>query len=777
MPSDQRQRDWALLDLANLLAGLPQDRQEAFVREWTPAGSELQQQALRLLAANAVSSEITGTDGVQAAAQALTLPEKIGPYRVLASLGAGSMGQVFLGRRTGVDFEHDVAIKLVPQLAQVSDFNERMKTERRLLARLRHPNIAQMYDGGETGAGTPYIVMEFVDGRQLAELIDNIDFDWGQRSSVFRDVCRALVYAHQAGIVHRDLSLSNILIDRLGTAKLIDFGISAAKPSAEVTGGFERAVQKDIADLGGLLRALTKPETLPRRGDLNAIIAGAERAGGDDGYCSVSALASDFEKYLAGQAPQVSKPKIQTRLARFVQRHRTATVSAFAALGIVGALAMGLTSYRIQLTDSGNDAAQRLEAARNVAIELIDLSSQDAVVGRSPTQARQDLIQRSLAVIEALRETEASPELSLELARGYARLAEVMGVGGGSNLGQREHAGQLLQTANEILAAVPEDAANGQKGRRVRLETLVISARNTFYLEYNTVTSADLVHEAADIFATIENPSPRDQMLMADGEMSLAMAHFHSETPQIGIDAAWRSVERLEKLAEETPGEPDRSLLFMLSQAHGSLAQAVGWAAYYAEKPLDGAIPHYQRSIEYAEDARKLGGLEADRIYILSLLRRANTTCYMDAHRADAIEDLRSIEPLTEALVSADPENAQAEEILTNVILQLSDCLFNNGDHSDAIATAREAVQRQRSTLARDPQSPGRIYRVIATERVLRWIQEGSGDADGACETASRVREMWASYDAVATSERSESMQDAFDANEAVLKACPTSSD
>src|SRR6202166_380419 len=150
--------------------------------------------------------------------------DRIGPYRVLRTLGVGGMGEVFLAERADAEFEQQVAIKVV--YGGAPGVQSRLKIERQILAQLDHPNIAHLLDGGSLPDGTAYLVMEYVDGIPIDAYCDSNRLDVAARLKLFQVVCAAVHYAHQNLIVHRDLKPSNILVTAAGVPKLLDFWIA-----------------------------------------------------------------------------------------------------------------------------------------------------------------------------------------------------------------------------------------------------------------------------------------------------------------------------------------------------------------------------------------------------------------------------------------------------------------------------------------------------------------------------------------------------------------------
>jgi serine/threonine protein kinase/Flp pilus assembly protein TadD len=152
--------------------------------------------------------------------------DRIGPYRVLRTLGSGGMGEVYLAERADAQFEQQVAIKVVHGGALAVSMHSRLKLERQILAQLDHPNIAHLLDGGALPDGSAYIVMEYIDGVAIDVFCDSNHLDINARLKLFQTVCAAVHYAHQNLIVHRDLKPSNILATAAGVPKLLDFGIA-----------------------------------------------------------------------------------------------------------------------------------------------------------------------------------------------------------------------------------------------------------------------------------------------------------------------------------------------------------------------------------------------------------------------------------------------------------------------------------------------------------------------------------------------------------------------
>lgn len=151
---------------------------------------------------------------------------RVGPYELLRELGRGGMGVVYLARRTDDVYQKEVAVKLVWPHLQRTSAVRRFIQEREILARLDHPNIARLLDGGTTEEVGQYVVMEYVNGLPFTDYCDAHKLDITARLKLFRTACSAVEYAHQQRIVHRDLKPGNIFVNQQGAVKLLDFGIA-----------------------------------------------------------------------------------------------------------------------------------------------------------------------------------------------------------------------------------------------------------------------------------------------------------------------------------------------------------------------------------------------------------------------------------------------------------------------------------------------------------------------------------------------------------------------
>ena len=231
----------AALRLFRALMDLPEEQRGAFLED-SVDDPALLRRVQRMLAADAtqggpldddVNRQVAGLQALDGTEE--RLPETIGNYRVVSLLGRGGMATVYRAERADGEFEQTVALKVIQPLLHEAAWRDRFLQERQILASLRHPNIAQLLDGGVTDDGTPYFALEFVDGLPITKYCDQDQLTVQQRMTLMLSVCDAVSYAHRNLIVHRDLKPNNILVNPEGVPKLLDFGIAKLIENEDAT--------------------------------------------------------------------------------------------------------------------------------------------------------------------------------------------------------------------------------------------------------------------------------------------------------------------------------------------------------------------------------------------------------------------------------------------------------------------------------------------------------------------------------------------------------------
>jgi tetratricopeptide (TPR) repeat protein len=318
------------------------------------------------------------SESVPAAGSPAPSPEswigrRLGDYRLLEEIGRGGMGTVYLAERADREYESRVAIKMIQPGWASPELCERFRQERQILARLEHPGIARLLDGGTTDEGIPYLVLERVAGLPIDEHCESRGLGLAARLDLFCQVCAAVHAAHQNLVVHGDLKPGNVLVAADGTPKLLDFGIarvlaqesgSAAAPAVAWTPGFASPEQRrgeavttatDIYSLGvvlgGLLAGAAQPTGRPLPRDLQAIVEKAVRPVPTERYGSVEQLAGDVRRFLEHR-PIAARPATRRyRLGRFLRRNRLAAALTAALLAVAtgAAVSAGLQARRLAI--------------------------------------------------------------------------------------------------------------------------------------------------------------------------------------------------------------------------------------------------------------------------------------------------------------------------------------------------------------------------------------------------------------------------------------------
>ncbi|MCU1290108.1 MAG: serine/threonine protein kinase with repeat [Acidobacteria bacterium] len=152
--------------------------------------------------------------------------QRLGAFELKKEIGRGGMGTVYLAERADGEFSQKVAVKLIKRGMDSDFIVRRFRHERQILANLNHPNIANLLDGGTTGEGLPYFVMEYVEGDPLYKYCDKNKLNTSERLQIFEQICSAAQAAHERGIIHRDIKPGNIVVTAQGVPKLLDFGIA-----------------------------------------------------------------------------------------------------------------------------------------------------------------------------------------------------------------------------------------------------------------------------------------------------------------------------------------------------------------------------------------------------------------------------------------------------------------------------------------------------------------------------------------------------------------------
>ena len=486
---------------------LPRDEWRPFLDREVKGDAALADRVLGMLNADAAGASMLDQDSSRLASDLLDISSgaigrRVGPYRITRLLGEGGMGVVYLAERD--DLGTQAAVKVLRDAWVSPSRRERFAAEQRLLAQLNHPSIARMYDAGTLDDGTPWIVMEHVEGVPLTDACRSRALGLRDRLRLFRTACEAVVHAHQHLVVHRDVKPSNILVREDGTVKLLDFGIAKqlelgaadrtqtglrlmtpAYAAPEQVRGEPVGVYTDVYSLGVVLYELLSGklpldsstrtpgeterailEVEPERvsvaaraegepfiqasraawSDLDVLCATAMQKEPARRYVSVDALIRDIDHFLAGEPLDAQPDSFRYRTSRFVGRNKRSVAAAAAVVLIIAALNV---FYTIRLTTARDLAVE--EAARTGRIQRFVtqlFQGGDEAAGPAESLHVVTLVDRG---VRDARSLSSEPIVQAELLQTLGGIYQ--------KLGKLERADTLLREALTRQAALRGDSS------------------------------------------------------------------------------------------------------------------------------------------------------------------------------------------------------------------------------------------------------------------------------------------------------------------------------
>jgi non-specific serine/threonine protein kinase/serine/threonine-protein kinase len=528
-------------------------------------------------------------------------PDRLGPYRIVHEIGRGGMGTVFLAERDDGQFQQRVAIKVIKRGMDTDAVLRRFYAERQILARLQHPNITRLLDGGMFD-GRPYFVMEYLEGEPIVAYGRRTNASIRQRINLFLAVCDAVEHAHRNLILHRDLKTGNILVDSTGTPKLLDFGIAKlleADGSTEQTALAVRAMTpqaaspeqvrgealttaSDVYSLGLLLyemlagkppysvpsgppvevarivceQAAPRPSVLAApgdardlRGDLDNILLKALEKEPARRYQRAAEMADDLRRYLDG-LPVLARPGgFSYRAGKFALRNRRALVIAALVFLAIGA---AVTNAIIQ----GQRAQRRFNDLRQLAGTFL-FEFHDAIANLpGATPARELVTRRAVQYLDSLaREASGDIDLKREVGEGYLRVAAAQGLVFESNLGKTDAARQSYHKAaalfESVVAARPNDL-----GARTGLGRALLGLK---VVNSNAATGA-YNQRVIDLMSDAAKSQPLDapaQLVLGQAWFGVAEDHLTQHKAQESLAARQKAIEIFRDLAAKHPEEPE----------------------------------------------------------------------------------------------------------------------------------------------------------------------------------------------------------------------------
>ncbi|MGA2116899.1 MAG: protein kinase [Bryobacteraceae bacterium] len=710
----------------------PGTEREAWLDTKCGGDAGLREEVVRLLASDAAVRR-RGTPAPS------PLP-RFGIYQARELIGAGGMGAVYLATREDGEVRQRVAVKAIASPYHSPLLEDRLRSERQILAELYHPNIAAFLGGGVTGEGFSYLVMEYVEGERIDTWCDSRCLSIERRLHLFLKVSAAVSFAHQRLIVHRDLKPGNVLVTPAGEPKLLDFGIArtleADGDSAQATSNFfltplyaspevlrnqAVSVAADVYSLGVLLYQLLNGEcpfgasgTTPAdiiqavlssdapalshgvtgegaaargmgaaalarllRGDLEAIAAKALARSPADRYASVEQFADDILRYLDGHPVQAASRGRLYRARKFVTRHKSVVATVtLVTLSLVAGLVATLWEARV--------AERRFADAHELAHYLqYDLRKSVAKLpGSTPVEA--DMARHSLDYLDRLSAQKIhDPVLRTEVGEGYADLGAVLGSPFQPNLGETGKARDSFRKAIAILEPL---AAKDPTNLRARVS-------------------------------------------LARSKLELGRSIGFGGSAPAGLRLVEEAAREFDGMAARRPA--DFEVRSQAAIAFQSLATAVSANnGYVNAQNLDAGLAAMRKAIDNATAAARLHPGIAEVLISLgsNYKRMGDLTELRDRPAATAF--FRQARAVLDQIPEKERDTPQARNARSSALLGLGWNLGNLGDFTASLAALEEARQIRDRMSAEDPANIMALYFRAIPYRDLGIVSGYAGHPD-----------------------------------------------
>jgi tetratricopeptide (TPR) repeat protein len=709
---------------------------------------------------------------------------RFGPYICDDVLGTGGMGTVYRAHRDDGQFDQAVAIKVLRGSLRSEWYRRRFLAERQILARLNHPKIARLLDGGMTLDGEPYLVMELVEGEPIDSYCDRLQLNIQKRIGLFEQVLDAVDYAHRNLVVHRDLKPSNILVTAEGEIKLLDFGMSklveedagttvhrALTPryaSPEQLRGQPLTTATDIFSQGVMLyelfsgkwpfgdpesgsdawrRLAQQPEPQPidwtriqgvsgsLAGDLTAIVFKSLELNPENRYRTAGEFSNDLRRSISGEPVQARHQTFLYRSAKFLGRNRWGVAAALL-LALTIAAGVGATLWQ------SRRAERRFADVRNLANFLVfDVNDGlQSLPGTTALQRR--TVERSLVYLDALlRDAGSDQGLRLEIAQAYRRLGDVLGSPFQPSLGDRAAAGLAYEKGLAAVASLPQTSAVRTAGAALRLQrggTQSFGATGKAGLEAMRQAVGELRGVLTEQPANVELRVALAQGLTFLGARAGAgggtvEALSNSDVPAY-LQEAQVCLMEARRLAPA-----DLGVMRALVQQEA----AVGLLFGSSQPAL--SIAHYRKAMAWLD---QIPAADRERLDVRRL--RANILSNVgwaegqSGNRDQAVRDLGETKDIFQAWAAMDPADTTAMYQLTGALRSRGIVLDYQGKAGLALDDFLAAAELHKRLIEKDPGNV--VYRYLRGELLTRSgnLLMSLGDPQQARERAAEGLEILA---------------------------------
>lgn len=745
-------------------------RREAYLNEAFAKDPELREEVLTLIAA----CEESDTGFLERKDRDKLIGQRAGPYRFEEKIGEGGMGIVYRAVREDGAFRMVTAIKVIREGLDSAGISKRFRNERQILARLSHPNIARLLDGGVTNCGRPFFVMEHVEGRRMGDAAAKLGLH--QKLDIFRVLCNAVHYAHQNLVIHGDIKANNVLVTADGTPKLLDFGVArlsepdinagltvtylppAFTPdyaSPEQVRGEVLSTASDVYSLGVLLcelltgkrpRTFTTPnpqailtalqtappkkpselaeDPAPLRGDLDNIVMKALEVDPRQRYASAEQMAEDIRRYEAGLPVMARQDSLRYRAGKFVRRNLTAVVAATA--GVVAlAAGMATTFYQARIARLEKQRAERMfNGARELANSFIFEIEREIAKLPGSTTARGKLVSRATKYLDGLaQDSEGNPVLQRELASAYVKLGEVLGRPDAPNLGDSAGSLESFRKAVQIREELTREG-NGS-GPEVREELADAYNRYASLLRVkgDYKTSLDYDRKALTICEALTAADPRNPNRRR--RLAESYTAVGGSLSQLGLwdevlEVRRKPLEIYRQLVREDPNHTHRAGLALAGNRMASILSRNGQKTEAVKQYRE--VLALRRAI--ADERPQDSGSQ---INVAGTQQSLGMVLTQLGQYSEATQLLNSAIAIYSSIADADSKDARIHSLLATSYLRQAENFDASGSHQEALALlGRSKAIRERLAEA-NPMNAGARGEVAEILAAIGKTYEGMG--------------------------------------------------
>ncbi len=599
-----------------------------------------------------------------AAAGELAPGDRLGAWTLLGELGRGGMGRVYLAERSDGHYQQRAAIKLLLGWSSEAALAQ-LAAERQILARLSHPHIARLIDGGATPLGRPYLVMDYVEGQRIDQYCREQTPNPAVVLGLFSQVCEAVAYAHRQLVVHCDIKPANVLVGSDGRALLLDFGIAQlqGKQGSEALAltpqyaspaqmaGMPATAADDIFSLGRMLGELLAgmPLLVSREDEWRAIVARATAADPEQRYLAVPALQYELRRF-GEQRPLAALPHTGTYVARKFVRRRWPWMLAAGSVALLSAVfVLRLAVERDRALRAEDLAKQESATARQVSDFLVGLfeGADPNVSGRTDLSAA-SLVDKGRARIDADLQGQGAVQAALKDVLGKVY----------ENIGRPSTALTLYEQALQLERAQPV--------RRPLVEAEILSRLANLLAHERQAARA--LAPARESVALRETRLPADSPELADSLDTLGWAL----TVNGAFDESATLLGRALKIREQHGADAPLALANTLHNL--------------ASMHKDAGRPQQAEALNRRALALKLKVLKEDHPSVLSTLNQLAISL-ADQYRNDEAQVLQ-LKVVAGLRALHGPNNKIVADALDELASELQDA----GHISRAIATYREVL-------------------------------------------------------------------------------------